>query len=60
MKMNRYFVEFAEYSGLGQLSVSRETFPSWQKMLFFLRQLRPSQILNYGETQSQSSQKVAA
>jgi hypothetical protein len=60
VKTNRYFVEFTEYSGFGQLAVSREFFPSWQKMLFFLRQLRPSQILNYGETQSQSAEKVAA
>jgi hypothetical protein len=60
MQSNHYFVEFAEYSGLGQLTVSRETFPSWQKMQFFLRQLRPSQILNYGEIQSQAAGKVAA
>ena len=60
MQSSRYFVEYTEYSGFGQLTVTRETFPNWQKMQFFLRQLHSSQLLNFGEISTPDTEKVAA
>jgi hypothetical protein len=60
MQSDRYFVEYSEYSGFGQLTITRETFSNWADMLRFKRQLRVSQLIDYGEIQSQASQKVAA
>jgi hypothetical protein len=62
VKTNRYFVEFTEYSGFGQLTVTREFFKEWADMLRFKRQLRVNQVIDYGEIQSQAAtaQKAAA
>ncbi|MFL5659508.1 MAG: hypothetical protein ACJ8CB_35650 [Ktedonobacteraceae bacterium] len=57
----KYFVSYLVYAGFGDISESRETFTSWQKMQFFMRQLRPDAVLSYGEIQAQSATaKVAA
>src|SRR3954453_8624177 len=45
----KYFVNFSEYTGFGQLTVSREEFSGWPKMQFFLPQLGPNQLLDFGE-----------
>jgi hypothetical protein len=62
MQSDRYFVEFTEYSGFGQLTITREFFTEWQKMQRFMRQLPSKSVLDFGEIQAQSAaaQKVAA
>jgi hypothetical protein len=60
MQRKPYFVEYTEYSGFGQLTITRETFSEWIQMQRFMRQLKQSAVLDYGEIQSQASQKVAA
>jgi hypothetical protein len=52
---DKYFVSYIVYAGFGDISESRETFTSWQKMQFFMRQLRLNAVLSYGEIQSQSA-----
>jgi hypothetical protein len=51
MKRNQYFVEYSEYAGFGQLTISREFFTGWQEMRKFMNNLRQGALLDYGETQ---------
>jgi hypothetical protein len=61
VKERRFFVEFTEYAGFGQLTISREFFASWQEMRKFANNLRPNAVLDYGETRpSLAAEKVAA
>jgi hypothetical protein len=61
MQRKPYFVEFTEYAGFGQLTISRETFATWQEMRKFANNLRPNAVLDYGETRpSLAAEKVAA
>ena len=61
MKEKRFFVEFTEYAGFGQLTISREFFTGWQEMRKFANNLRPNALLDYGETQpSLAAEREAA
>jgi hypothetical protein len=62
MQSDRYFVEYSEYSGFGQLTVSREFFKEWIQLQRFMRQLPTKSVLDFGEVQAQSAiaQKRAA
>jgi hypothetical protein len=52
----RYFVDYWAYFG----EVGHETFGSWREMAFFLRQLRPDAVLDYGEIRRQSGAEKRA
>jgi hypothetical protein len=58
MQHKPYFVDYFAYFG----EVDHETFSTFGEMQFFMRQLRPGAVLDYGETQSQQGveKKVAA
>jgi hypothetical protein len=61
MQRKPYFVEFTEYAGFGQLTISREFFASWQEMRKFANNLRPNALLDYGEVQpSMATERRAA
>jgi hypothetical protein len=48
MQPKPYFVDYFAYFG----EVGHEEFNSWGEMQFFLRQLRPGAVLNYGEIEA--------
>jgi hypothetical protein len=56
----KYFVSYIVYAGFGDISESRETFKSWSDMSRFKRQLRASQVLDYGEIPSQATSRPVA
>jgi hypothetical protein len=61
MKDKPYFVEFTEYAGFGQLTISREFFADWNSMRRFMNNLRPNAVLDYGEIQpSLAAEREAA
>jgi hypothetical protein len=61
MKAERFFVEFTEYAGFGQLTISREFFADWNSMRRFMNNLRPNAVLDYGETRpSLAAEREAA
>jgi hypothetical protein len=61
MQEKRFFVEFTEYAGFGQLTICRETFPDWISMRRFVNNLRQGALLDYGEIQpSLAAEREAA
>jgi len=61
MKRNPYFVEYSEYAGFGQLTISREFFADWISMRRFVNNLRQGALLDFGEIRpSLAAEKRAA
>lgn len=52
----KYFVDYWAYFG----EVGHEEFSGWAEMQFFLRQLRPGAVLDYGCIDKQAAHQEAA